>query len=302
MCDMTTTTSIEPLLERLLAGETLTTPEQAALFDSRELLSLGMAADEIRRRRHGAQVTFVRVVDVALENAAAGRAAWEGSPGEIRITGTPGDFGQALAAVSAVVAAAGAVPVTAFSLGDIEAASGDASTAAAWLTALKRAGLCAVAEAPVDTLRSPDALIGAAAAAGLPIARMTVDRAAESGRPALLARAASLVQAYPAIDVFAPLPRKTGGLAPSTGYDDVHLVALARLLVPVQHIQVDWQRYGPKLAQVALTFGADDVDGVSARDEVAEGRRRSPLEEIRRNILAASGEPTERRALFAWRG
>ncbi len=298
---MTVSASIEPLLERLLAGETLSTPEQAALFDSRELLSLGMAADEIRRRRHGAQVTFVRVADVALESAAAGEAVWEGSPGEIRITGTPLDLGEAIAAVSAVVAAAGAVPVTAFSLGDIEAVSGDVATAVAWLTALRQAGLSAVAEAPVDVLRSPDALIGAAAAVGLPIARLTVDRAAETDRPGLLARAASLVQAHPAVEVFAPLPRKTGGVAPSTGYDDVHLVALARLLVPVHHIQVDWQRYGPKLAQVALTFGADDVDGVSARDEVAEGRRRSPLEEIRRNILAASGEPTERGALFARR-
>src|SRR5687767_4654506 len=106
---MTTTTSIEPLLERLLAGESLTAPERAALVDSRELLSLGMAADEVRRRRHGAQVTFVRVADVSIEDALAGRAGWEGSPGEIRVMGTPGDLDRAVAAVSAVVAAAGGV-------------------------------------------------------------------------------------------------------------------------------------------------------------------------------------------------
>lgn len=298
---MTGSASIEPLLERLLGGETLSASEQAALFESRDLLSLGMAADQLRRRRHGAQVTFVRVADVALESAAAGEVTWEGSPGEIRITGTPGDLAQAIAAVSAVVAAAGDVPVTAFSLGDIELVAGDVTAAGAWLKALKQAGLSAVAEAPVDGLRSPDALIEAAAAVGLPIARLTVDRAAQADRPALVARVAALVQAHPAIDVFAPLPRTTGGLTPSTGYDDVHMVALARLLVPVHHIQVDWQRYGPKLAQVALTFGADDVDGVSPRDQVTEGRRRSPLEEIRRNILAASGEPAERKALFSRR-
>jgi aminodeoxyfutalosine synthase len=74
----------------------------------------------------------------------------------------------------------------------------------------------------------------------------------------------------------------------------VKLVALARLLVPVTHVQVDWQRYGPKLAQVALTFGADDLDGVSPKDVVAEGRRRSPLEEVRRNIIAATSQPVER--------
>ena len=66
------------------------------------------------------------------------------------------------------------------------------------------------------------------------------------------------------------------------------IVALARLLVDVPHVQVDWSLYGPKLAQVALTFGADDVDGVSAVDDMSLGRRRAPLEEIRRNIVAAS--------------
>lgn len=295
------TALIEPLLERLLAGEALAPPEQAALFESRDLLGLGMAADELRRRRHGAQVTFVRVADVSLESAVSGTATWEGSPGEVRIVGSPVNLAQAVAAVTAVVAAVGGVAVTAFSLADIEGLSGDRSTAGAWLAALKGAGLSAVAEASVDTLQSPEALLEGAEAAGLPIARLTVDRVAGESRQALLARVASLVHAHPSLAVFAPLPRRTGGSAPSTGYDDVHLVALARLLVPVAHIQVDWQRYGPKLAQVALTFGADDVDGVSSKDEVSEGRRRSPLEEIRRNILAASAEPVERSALFGRR-
>ena len=154
----------------------------------------------------------------------------------------------------------------------------------------------------MDRVQSPQAWFRALDELGLPLARLTVDRAPEGDRLALVARVASLVQEFPGIEVFAPLPRKTAGLGPSTGYGDVHLVALTRLLVPVSHVQVDWQRYGPKLAQVALTFGADDVDGVSPQDELTQGRRRSPLEEIRRNILAASGEPVERGALFPRRG
>ena len=83
---------------------------------------------------------------------------------------------------------------------------------------------------------------------------------------------------------------------PTTGYEDVKMVAIARLAAPnIPSIQVDWRRYGPKLAQVALTFGADDIDGVSPSDEAPEGRRRAPLEEIRRNIEAAGFEPVERR-------
>jgi len=77
------------------------------------------------------------------------------------------------------------------------------------------------------------------------------------------------------------------------------MVAVARLAAPeIPHVQIDWQRYGPKLAQVALTFGADDVDGVSAADDAPEGRRRAPLEEIRRNIQAAGFEPVERDGHF----
>jgi 2-iminoacetate synthase ThiH len=68
--------------------------------------------------------------------------------------------------------------------------------------------------------------------------------------------------------------------------------------VDVPSIQVDWSLYGLKLAQVALTFGADDVDAVSAVDDLSEGRRRAPLEEILRNIRAAGLEPIERDGRF----
>ena len=86
---------------------------------------------------------------------------------------------------------------------------------------------------------------------------------------------------------------------PTTGYDDVKRVALARLTIQnISSIQVDWKLYGPKLAQVALTVGADDVDGVSPEEETGQGHRRSPLEEIRRNIRAASQEPVERNGRF----
>ncbi len=86
---------------------------------------------------------------------------------------------------------------------------------------------------------------------------------------------------------------------PTTGYDDVKRVALARLVVTnVPTIQIDWQLYGPKLAQVALTVGADDVDAVSAEDDESRGLRRAPIEEIRRNIRAAGQEPLERNGRF----
>jgi hypothetical protein len=290
---MTTTSAIEPLLERVLAGGTLSADERETLAASRDLLALGMAADEIRRRRHGDQVTFLRVAHVALDRVDGPTPLWEGSAGEVRLTGAPVDLPATVAAVRTVCAAAGQTPVTGFSLADLARAAGDARRLRAWCSALAEAGLAAVAEAPLDVLEAPEVAVAASLDAGLPVAALTIERLPDV-RATLLERAAAVIAACPAVNVLAPLPRKVVGVSPSTGYEDVHLVALARLLVPVSHIQVDWQRYGPKLAQVALTFGADDVDAVSAVDEVAEGRRRSPLEEIRRNILAASGSPVER--------
>ena len=115
----------------------------------------------------------------------------------------------------------------------------------------------------------------------------------------LLKMVADLQRAVAVVRAFAPLPRRVNPAAPTTGYEDVKHVALARIVVDnVASIQVDWSLYGPKLAQVALTVGADDVDGVSAEDETTEGRRRAPLEEIRRNIRAAGQEPIERNGRF----
>ena len=112
-------------------------------------------------------------------------------------------------------------------------------------------------------------------------------------------KAAALQDTYPAIQSINPLPTILDSLRPTTGYEDVKSVALARLAAPnIPDVQVDWLRYGPKLAQVALTFGANDVDNVQASDEAPDGRRRAPLEEVRRNIQAAGFEPAERDGRF----
>jgi 2-iminoacetate synthase ThiH len=47
-----------------------------------------------------------------------------------------------------------------------------------------------------------------------------------------------------------------------------------------------------------LTVGADDLDAVSALDDDSVGRRRAPLEEVRRNIEAAALVPVERDGVY----
>ena len=116
---------------------------------------------------------------------------------------------------------------------------------------------------------------------------------------ALWLQAAALRRQYDQIQSINPLPTILHAFQPTTGYDDVKAVALARLAAPnVPSIQIDWLRYGPKLAQVALTFGADDLDNVTASDEAPDGRRRAPLEEVRRGIEAAGFLPMERDGHF----
>ena len=136
-------------------------------------------------------------------------------------------------------------------------------------------------------------------AAGLRVSRVTTHAILPERRLEASVRARDLQQAIGGLRAFAPLPSHVSVASPTTGYDDVKQIAAARLLVTnIPSIQVDWAQYGPKLAQVALTMGADDVDGVEALDPGLLGTRRSPLEEIRGNIRAAGLEAVEREGLF----
>jgi aminodeoxyfutalosine synthase len=270
----------------------------SALATNDDIISLGMAADDVRRARHGTKTTFVRVVDVA---AAPGSAVTiPPAAGEIRIIGTPVDRQAALQRVSEIVTVAAGKPVSAYSLSDLEQLAGrERVTLRDLLEQLRAAGLELVAEAPFDRLRDAKRSIEEVNIAGLRLARLSIHQLPTDDAPALYRQIASLQYDVGVIPAFAPLPRTVNPAIPTTGYEDVKRVALARLLLEdVPSIQVDWALYGPKLAQVALTVGADDVDAVSAVDDLSEGRRRSPLEEIRRNIRAAGLDPAERDGRF----
>lgn len=272
--------------------------ELAALAASHDIIALGMAADDVRRARHGSRTTFVRVIDVPSTNG--GAASWPVTAGEIRIAGSPTERAAAIAGVHDVASRANGVPVSAYSLADLEQLSArDGVTLRSLLEELRAAGLELIAEAPVDQLKDPRRSIEEVNIAGLALARLTVYKTPAADPLPLLKSVNELQRAVAVIRAFAPLPRRANPSLPSTGYDDVKRVALARIVCEnVSSIQVDWSLYGPKLAQVALTVGADDVDAVSPLDDTNEGRRRAPLEEIRRNIRAAGFEPVERNGRY----
>ena len=270
--------------------------EARQILGSPDLIAIGVRADDVRRQLHGGRTTFVRVFEVHVDAPPAvlpGRL----SAGEFRIVGRPASIDGAISAVRSVATLAGGVPVTGFSLADLLELTGTAFTTACG--ALRDAGLAGIAEVQLDRLDAESsAAIGHARSRGLLVERLTV-AAAEPDRVAAAVRARELQEAVGGFRTFAPLPRTMSIAAPSTGYDDVKGVAIARLLVTgIESIQVDWPLYGPKLAQVALTVGADDVDGIAAVDPGTLGPRRSPIEEIKGNIRSAGLEPVERNARF----
>ncbi len=273
------------IAERAKAGEILTAAELDELATV-DLLTLGMLADEVRRARFGDAVTFTRVLDLSSGADAAGVSGVE-----IRIAKLPGTLDEAEAVVAEARVLAGPQRLTAFSLADI--VDRHWGELAKVLARLKHAGLNAIAECPVDRIADVS-VIQAAEAAGVPVRVLSLQKPVTTSRTDYILTVRAILQAVPSIHAVAPLPREQSIAVPTTGYDDVRSVALSRLGLPgVKNIQVDWAQYGPKLAQVALTFGANDLDRVSTDDDASLGRRRTSVEDVKRNIVAAGFTPVE---------
>jgi hypothetical protein len=265
------------------------------LIESGDLIGLGAAADERRRLIHGDRATFVRVQEVRV--ALASQVEVLSGAGELRIIGDPGTSDEAVGVTEAVVALAEGTPVTGFSLDGLATLCGDdPATLRRLLVDLRGARLAMVSALRADEPRAREWL-DVSGEAGIDVARLVVEQSTDDG-VSLCRQVASWGASAAHVRTFAPLARATDTRV-TTGYDDGRRVALARLLVDnIDSIQVDWVRYGPKLAQVALIFGADDADGVSPLDSRDHGPRRTPLEEITRNIRAAALVPVERDGCF----
>jgi hypothetical protein len=267
-----------------------------------DILSLGMAADAARRA--GARptvVTYQRVHVLTASGIAAGLPV-PAAASEVRVYDLPATFEDAVAEIRAVRVLAGPRRVSAYSMAAIEERAMEPGWASPGetLAAFVAAGLSDVAELPADQLTDLAASIRVLAEAGAWPRRITVSRPVGERKADVIACIRECVAAMERPVYVAPLPRHAPTDKPTTGYEDLRMVALARLMiaadsrVPVR-IEVDWSLYGPKLAQVALTFGADHLDAVPATSDASLGRRRDTVEEVDRNIRAAGFEPLEAR-------
>lgn len=90
----------------------------------------------------------------------------------------------------------------------------------------------------------------------------------------------------------------------TTGMEDLKSIAVGRLVLDnFPHIKAYWQMMSPKVAQIALRFGADDIDGTVIEEKIyhdagattPQGLRRR---ELMRLITEAGREPVERDTMY----
>jgi aminodeoxyfutalosine synthase len=106
---------------------------------------------------------------------------------------------------------------------------------------------------------------------------------------------------------FHPKNTELGKLVPhseTTGFMDLKNVAVARLLLDnFPHIKAYWIMLTPRVAQVALRFGADDIDGTVVEEKIyhdagATTPQAMTRQQLMRLIREAGHEPFERDTLY----
>jgi aminodeoxyfutalosine synthase len=103
---------------------------------------------------------------------------------------------------------------------------------------------------------------------------------------------------------FHPANTALDHLRTTTGLTDLRQIAVGRLMLDnFAHIKAYWQMMTDKIAQIALRFGADDIDGTVIEEKIyhdagaqtPQGLRRSDLMRL---ITAAGRVPVERDTLY----
>lgn len=103
---------------------------------------------------------------------------------------------------------------------------------------------------------------------------------------------------------FQPANTRLEHIHPTTGVEDLRNMAVCRLMLDnIPHIKAYWVMLTVKLAQVALHFGADDLDGTVVEEKIghmagAESEQALTRVELERLIRDAGFNPMERNSFF----
>ena len=103
---------------------------------------------------------------------------------------------------------------------------------------------------------------------------------------------------------FHPQNTALAHLPETTGDQDLRNISVPRLMLDnFDHVKAYWIQIGPRLAQLALSFGADDVDGTIIEETITHAAGASTAQgmthvEMVRLIRATGREPVERDTLY----
>ena len=103
---------------------------------------------------------------------------------------------------------------------------------------------------------------------------------------------------------FQPANTKLADLPGPSGYDDLLMLAVGRLVLDnFRHIKAFWINVGLKLAQVSLAFGVNDLDGTVVEEKISHAAgvdtgQELSREELIRMIRNAGRVPVERDTLY----
>lgn len=104
---------------------------------------------------------------------------------------------------------------------------------------------------------------------------------------------------------FIPDGSELAHLPGPSGLDDLRTLAIARLMCPnIPHIKAFWIMQTPKLAQVSLNWGVDDIDGtvvyydITKREGDGTTHQELTVDRLKRLIVEAGCKPIERDTLY----
>jgi aminodeoxyfutalosine synthase len=103
---------------------------------------------------------------------------------------------------------------------------------------------------------------------------------------------------------FHPENTRMPALPRATGFTDLKTIAISRIMLDnFPHIKAYWVMLGKKVAQIALSFGADDIDGSVVEEKIyhmagSESEQMLTKQHLRKLIAESGHVPVERDALY----
>jgi len=349
---------LEPIAEKVLAGERLHSDDGMALYASTDILAVGWLANHVRERMHG-DVTYFNVnrhinpTNVCVANCrlcAFGRKkgdprgytmaleeAWESAASgyseavtEFHIVGglhPDLPFQYFLDLVSGLKQRFPKVHVKAFTMVEVAFFARRAKlTIAETLQKMKNAGVDSMpgggAEIFAERVRAVICDHKIDGNEWLNTARLAHQMGFRSNATMLyghiendedrvdhMLKLRAVQDETGGFQTFIPLafhPENTAldHLPPTSGLSDLRQVAIGRLLLDnFAHIKAYWQMLTPKIAQIALRFGADDLDGTVVEEKIyhdagATTPQGMTRKDLCRLITEAGRVPVERDTLY----